>query len=452
MPIANNVSKDVAYHLHSFTNLKQHTNAGPAIIHRGEGVFLYDMDGRQYLDGMASLWCATLGYSESRLIEAATAQMRRLPYSHTFRGRSHDVLIELAEKLVTLAPGTMSKAYFAGSGSEANESAIKLIWLYNQIRGKIKKRKIIAQQGGYHGSAIFTAGLSGMPAMHGFPNYVQPDIVFVGSPHHYAYARSGENEAQFSTRLAMELEQTIQGEGADSVAAFIAEPVMGVGGVILPPETYFEKIQAVLKKYDVLLIADEVICGFGRTGNMFGSITFNMKPDIITVAKGMSSAYFPISATIVPESIYATLEEESGRKGIFRHGFTYSGHPVGAAVALEAIRIYEERDILSHVRKVGERFQAGMRGFSDHQMVDEVRGIGLMAGIQLVADKKTKAGFPSERCVGNLLVVNAEEQGLFVRAVDDTIVIAPPLIITDHEVDILLDRLECALEVTADAL
>ena len=438
-------TNDIRYHVHPFTNLEMHERKGPQIIERGEGIYLVSRDGRRYLDGMSSLWCATLGYSEHRLLEAASAQLALLPYSHTFRGRSNPKLIELAERLVSIGPGKVSKVLFGNSGSEANDTAIKLAWYYNHAKGRPEKRKIISRHGGYHGSTWLTASLSGQPLMHRDFQPPVSGILFTDLPHHYRCAEPGESESSFASRLADNLERLIRSEGPETIAAFIAEPVMGVGGVIVPPETYFEKIQSVLRKHDILMIADEVICGFGRTGNLFGSTTFGMEPDMVTLAKGLSGAYFPISALLVSDEIYEAMVQQSRKIGIFSHGLTYSGHPVGAAVALEALRIYEERDIVSNVRQSGAVLQSVLRTFENHRHVGEVRGVGLMAAIEFVADKSTRERFDPNLRIGDRIVTRAEGHGLFVRAVGDTIIMAPPLIISEPEVSSLVQRLTDAI-------
>ena len=438
--------RDRAYHLHSFTHLSQYEEQGSVVIDYGEGVYLYDTAGTRYLDAMSSLWCATLGYSEQRLVEAAQKQMSKLPYSHTFRGRSHKNLIELAEKLIEISQPHLSKVYFAGSGSEANESAIKMAWTYHKFNGQTEKRKIISRINGYHGSTIFATRLTGMTPMHEYLNAGFPEIIYADFPNYLSEAKEGESESEFATRLAHRLEQQILHEGPETVAAFIAEPVMGVGGVILPPEPYFEKVQLVLKKYDILFIADEVICAFGRTGDMFGSETFDLKPDILTTAKGITSAYFPMSATLVTDDIYDVLVKTTRTKGVFSHGFTYSGHPVGAAVALETIAILQERDIPGHVRKVGEYFQSKVQGLVKFPVVGNTRGIGMMAGFDLFADASTKCKFAKETDAGTSLMNIAEKHQLFIRSVGDSVVLAPPLIITEAEVDELIERLSRALQ------
>ena len=427
---------DHQYHLHSFTHLSEFEQQRSVVIERGEGIFLIDTNGKRYLDAMSSLWCATLGYSESRLITAAVDQLSKLPYSHTFRGRSHEKLIQLAERLIEISPEQLTKAFFAGSGSEANESAVKMAWSYHKFRGKPEKRKIITRLNGYHGSTIYATRLSGMAQMHEYTNTQLPEIIYASSPDHNALANPGESEQEFSIRLAAELETQIQAEGPETIAAFIAEPVMGVGGVIVPPSQYFEQIQKVLSRYDVLLIVDEVVCGFGRTGNLFGSTTFNIRPDILTVAKGLSSAYFPISSVLVSEQIYATLVQATLKKGVFSHGFTYSGHPVGAAVGLETLAILKERDIVNHVKSVGEIFQSEIEKLSEYDRISNTRGVGLMAGFDVAIENANDS-----HQAGNLLMEIAERNGLFIRAVGDSIVLAPPLIIQASEIEELFTRL-----------
>lgn len=438
--------RDRRFHVHSFTDLSQYEKEGSLIIERGEGIYLFDSDGKRYLDAMSSLWCATLGYSEQRLVQAAQKQMACLPYSHTFRGRSHPKLVELAEKIIAIAPNHLTRVFFAGSGSEANESAIKMAWSYHKQQGKPDKTKIISRFNAYHGSTIFATRLSGMASMYEYLNSDFPEVIYADCPDYLNTAKENESEAAYATRLADLLEQQIQSEGPDTIAAFIAEPVMGVGGVMLPPETYFEKIQTILKRHDILMIADEVICGFGRTGAMFGSTQFGITPDILTVAKGISSAYFPMSAAIVTESIYNSLIETTAQKGVFSHGFTYSGHPVGAAVALETLSILQERDIPAHVKSVGAKFQTALAECCDIEIITNKRGIGLMAGFDLVADKSQKLKFDPDQRAGNLVMKIAERNGLFVRAVGDSIVMAPPLIITEAEIDQLISLLNQTLQ------
>ncbi len=453
MPRGNSAaSRDIAFQLHPYTNLRKHEAEGPLVITRGKGIYVYDDSGKEYIEGLAGLWCTSLGFGEERLVAAATRQLQQLPYYHLFNHKSHNVGIELAERLIALMPVKMSKVFFNNSGSEANDTAVKMVWYYNNARGRHRKKKIIARAKGYHGVTVAAASLTGLPNNHrDFDLPISP-VRHTDCPHHYRFAKPGESEEDFATRLAESLDAQILREDPETVAAFIAEPVMGAGGVVLPPATYFDKIQKVLKKYDVLLIADEVICGFGRTGKMFGSETFGLKPDIITVAKALSSGYLPISATIVSEELYQAFLGESDKIGTFAHGFTYSGHPVCSAVAVETLKIYEERDILTHIRKVTPRFQEGLRRFAGHPLVGEVRGVGLIAGVELVQDKKSKAPFDPKQGVGSLFAARAQEHGLICRSLGDTVALCPPLIITEAEIDEMLRRFAQALEDTTAAL
>jgi 4-aminobutyrate--pyruvate transaminase len=445
-------SRDIAYHLHPYTHLKKHESEGPLVITEGKGIYVYDENGKEYIEGLAGLWCTALGFGEERLVEAATRQLRRLPYYHIFNHKTHDAAAELAERLIALMPVQMSKVFFNNSGSEANDTAVKMVWYYNNARGRHRKKKIIARMKGYHGVTVAAASLTGLPNNHRDFDLPIENIRHADCPHHYRFAKPGESEEAFATRLAESLEAQILREDPETVAAFIAEPLMGAGGVIVPPKTYFENIQKVLKKYDVLLIADEVICGFGRTGHMWGSETFGLKPDIITMAKALSSAYLPISATVISEEIYQAFVAQSEKLGQFAHGFTYSGHPVCCAVALETLKIYQERDIVGHVREVAPRLQGGMRRFADHPLVGEVRGVGLIAAAELVRDKASKASFDPKQGVGPLFAARAQEHGLIVRALGDTVALCPPLIITGDEIDEMLGRFGRALNDTATAI
>jgi len=445
-------SRDIAFHLHPYTHLKKHESEGPLVITEGKGVHVYDENGKEYIEGLAGLWCTSLGFSEERLVQAATRQMQRLPFFHIFNHKTHDVAAELAERLIGMMPVKMSKVFFNNSGSEANDSAIKMVWYYNNARGRHRKKKIIARMKGYHGVTVAAASLTGLPNNHRDFDLPIAQIRHADCPHYYRFAKPGESEEAFATRLAESLEAQILREDPDTVAAFIAEPVMGAGGVILPPRTYFEKVQKVLKKYDVLLIADEVICGFGRTGNMFGSETYGLAPDIMTMAKALSSAYLPISATIINDEIYQAFVAQSEKIGVFAHGFTYSAHPVCCAVALETLKIYEERDILGHVRQVSPRLLDGLRRLADHPLVGELRGVGLLAGVELVKDKATKAPFDPKAGVGAIFAARAQEHGLILRAMGDTVALCPPLIITAEETDEMLRRFGKALDDTAAAL
>ena len=440
---------DIASHLHPYTNARKHETEGPMVITEGKGIFVYDDQGKEYIEGLAGLWYAALGFSEERLAQAAAEQLRRLPCYHSFAHKSPLPTIELAAKLLEIAPVPMSKAFFANSGSEANDTMIKMVWYYNNALGRPEKKKIISRIKAYHGVTVATASLTGLPYNHRDFDLPIANILHTSCPHHYRFGQPGESEEDFATRCADELEQLILDEGPETIAAFIGEPVMGAGGVIMPPRTYWDKIQAVLRKYDVLLVADEVICGFGRTGNLFGCQTFNIKPDIITMAKALSSGYLPISAVLISDPVYQTIADNTAKIGTFGHGFTYSGHPVPAAVALETLKIYEERDIVGHVRQVGPRLQEGLGRYADHPMVGEVRGVGLIAGVELVADRASKATFDPPGRVGGYFAERAQAHGLIIRNLMDVIALCPPLIITEDQIDSLVERFARALDDTA---
>jgi 4-aminobutyrate--pyruvate transaminase len=441
-------ARDIAYHLHPYTNAVKQEAEGSLVLTRGKGIYVYDEEGKEYIEGLAGLWCTSLGFGEERLVEAAVRQMRKLPYYPSFGQKVPDITVELAERLVKLAPVPMSRAFFCNSGSEANDTAIKMVWYFNNALGRPAKKKIIGRQKGYHGVTIAAASLMGLPTFQRDFDLPIANMLHTDCPHHYRFGQAGESEEAFATRCAANLEKLILEQGPETVAAFIAEPIQGAGGVILPPKTYFEKVQAILRKYDILFIADEVICGFGRTGKMFGSETFKLQPDIMTMAKALSSAYLPISALVINEKVYSVIRDNSGKIGTFGHGYTYSGHPVSAAVAVETLKIYEERDILSQVARVSPAFQSGMRKFAEHPLVGEVRGIGLIGGIEIVKDKKTRESFDPKLAVGPYAVARAQAHGLITRSLGDTLALCPPLIINDAQIGDLLARYGKALDDT----
>jgi 4-aminobutyrate--pyruvate transaminase len=443
-------ARDIATIVHPYTNLKLHESVGPLVVTRGEGVRVWDHDDKEYIEGMAGLWCTALGFGEERLVEAAAAEMRKLPFYHHFTHKSHDVGIELAERLLAMAPVPMSKAFFANSGSEANDTAVKLVWYLSNAEDKRAKKKIISRQKAYHGVTVASASLTGLPKNHEDFDLPIANILHTDCPHYYRFAEAGESEKDFATRCAESLKKMIEDEGPETIAAFIAEPIMGAGGVILPPETYFKKVQAILKEYDILFIVDEVITGFGRTGNMWGSQTFDLQPDIMTMAKALTSAYLPMSAVLVSDPVYRTLVKESEKVGVFAHGFTYSGHPVPSAVALETLKIYEERDIVAQVRKVMGRFQARLKAFAEEDFVGEARGTGLIGAVELVKDKTSKASFAPPGKVGAQCAKFAQEHGLICRAIADSVAFSPPLVISEDEIDEMFDRFAKALKDTAD--
>lgn len=447
--LSNAATRDIETVIHPYTNLDAFRSSGPMIIERGEGIHVFDNEGKQYIEGMAGLWCTSLGYSEQELIDAAMAQMQQIPFTHVFGGKSHERAAELAEKLKAIAPHDASKVLFCGSGSEANDQQMKLVWYYNNARGLTKKKKIISRLRGYHGVTVGSASMTGLPANHRDFDLPIAGILHTDCPHYYRNAEPGESEDEFTTRLAKNLEDMIIREGPETVAAFIAEPIMGAGGVIIPPDGYFQKIQAVCDAYDIYFIADEVICGFARTGNMFGSQTFGIKPDTISVAKALSSAYVPIAAVTVGENMYQAMLDESRKIGTFGHGFTYTAHPLAAAVAIKTLEIYEKRNIVGHVRSIAPAFEARVARLAEHPLVGHSRAKGLIGAIEMVADKSSRRAFEPKAGIGAFAVAAAERNGLIVRPLaGDIIAFCPPLIIDEGQVHDMFDRMERALDET----
>ena len=443
-----NWSRDVAHVMHPWTDAVVHQARGPMVISRGEGVRVWDDAGREYIEGMAGLWCASLGFDNERLARAAYEQMRRLPFYHGFSAKSHEPMIELAAMLIERAPVPMSKVLFANSGSEANDAAVKLIWYANNAWGRPSKKKLIGRAKGYHGVTVASASLTGIPHSHRSFDLPLPGFIHARAPHYYHGAEPGESEESFATRCAEELELLILAEDPDTVAAMFAEPIMGAGGVIVPPRTYFEKIQAVLRRYDVLLVADEVVTGFGRTGHAWGSQAFGMQPDVLTCGKALSASYLPISATLMNQRVFEAVADESHALGTFGHGGTYAGHPVPAAVAIEALRIYDEMDLFGHARRVGCVLQAELRRrFGGHELVGEVRGTGMIGAVELVADRAARQNFNPAQQVGARLARLCERHGVITRVLPgDTLCFSPPLVMTEMEVGEMLDRAGRALD------
>ena len=443
---SNSAARDIEAVLHPYTNLATHRTNGPLVIARGKGIYVYDEQGKSYIEGLAGLWCAALGFADEELVEAAVEQMRKLPFYHQFSGKSHDPGIALAEKLKELAPVPMSKVFFTNSGSEANDTQVKLAWYYNNARGRPDKKKIISRRNAYHGVTVASASLTGLPSVHRDFDLPIAGILHTDCPHYWRNGEPGESEEAYTARVLRSLQALIDHEGAETIAAFIAEPVIGAGGVIVPPRGYFPAVRALLEAHDILLIDDEVICGFGRTGHPFGAQAFDIVPDSISVAKALSSAYLPIAAVMIDEHIYQACLDESRKLGAFSHGFTYSGHPVSAAVALKTLEIYERRRIFQHARDVAPKFQTRLKALADHPLVGETRGIGLIGAVELVADKATKRSFSPPVTVAPKGAVLCQEEGLIVRPILECLAMCPPLIITEAEIDEMFDRLTRALD------
>lgn len=445
LPTAELQALDAAHHMHPFTANAELAKKGALIITHAEGVTLTDSEGKKYLDGMAGLWCVNIGYGRNELADVAARQMRELPYYNTFFQTSHIPAIALSAKLAALAPSHLNNVFYASSGSEANDTNIRMVRHYWASKGKPDKNIIISRHNAYHGSTLGGASLGGMSGMHAQGGLPIPNIAYIDQPHWYD--EGGDTDpAEFGLERARQLEAKIAELGESNVAAFIAEPIQGAGGVIIPPETYWPEIQRICDEHEILLIADEVICGFGRTGNWFGSDTLGIKPDIMTIAKGMSSGYIPIGGSIVSDEIAAVI----GAAGDFNHGYTYSGHPVAAAVALENLRILEEENIIGHVRDVAAPYLAEKWAkLADHPLVGEAKSIGLMAALVLTPDKSTRAKFKADAGTAGLICREfCFANGLVMRHVGDRMIIAPPLIIQPSEIDTLIERAVIALDLT----
>ncbi len=441
-------ARDIAYTIHPYTNARMHEEVGPLVIESGKGIYVYDVDGREYIEGLAGLWCVAVGFGEERLVDAAQAQLRKLSYYHNFTHKSHPSSISLAETLIRLASNRTSHVFYTNSGSEANDTVVKLIWFYNNAAGRPKKKKIISRIWAFHGVTLASASLTGLPWMHRGFNLPLPWMLHASFPHHYRNALDNEDEEAFATRLATELEELILAEGPETIAAFIGEPVMGAAGVVVPPVTYWEKIQEVCWKYDVLIIADEVINGFGRTGQLFGSDTYGIDPDVMVLSKQMTSGYQPLAAVLITEEIYSIVADYTAKLGTLGHGFTSGGNPVSTAVAIENIKIIEERELVKRVSILSPLLIGGLRRFSDHPLVGQVRGVGLMAAVELIADKKTREAFNPVGSSGNYLSQRCQHHGLIVRNVEDTIAFCPPLIIEEAQIEDIIARFELALDDT----
>ena len=441
-------ARDIASVLHPQTNARRHVEIGPTIIARADGVYVHDDEGNRFLDSGAGLWCASLGYNNERLAKVAYDAMRTLGYYQIFRHASHGPAIDLSEKLLSIAPVPMSKVLLQCSGSEANDSAVKLVWYHWAMQDKPQKRKIISRKGSYHGTTCAAISLTGKPDYHAGFGLPFEGFIHTSAPHYYRGARPGESEEEFSTRLADELEDIIVREGPETVAAFWADPVQGSTGGVPPPSGYFDKVQKVLRRHDVLLVVDEVICGFGRTGHMWGCQAYGIVPDIITCAKALSAAMQPISAVLMNEKIFQSVMIGSDRIGAFVHGYTYAGHPVAASVALETLKIYEEIGMIDHVRKVAPIFLERLAALKDHPLIGNCSGIGLVCGLDLVRNKETKERYPASAQLVAVIEKYARKHGLILRILEDRISFSPPLIITENEILQMADLTERVLDDT----
>jgi L-2,4-diaminobutyrate transaminase len=438
---------------HPITSIADNLASGPSIYTSGDGVFLRGDDGRDYLDMGAGLWCVNIGYGRTELADAAQQAMRDLPFQHLFGSAASPQAILLADRLLQLfrekanAPH-MARVFFGTSGSDANDTAIKLVRYYHNVIGQPLKKKIIARTGGYHGLTLATAGLTGIPAYHAAFDVPLDGILHTACPHYYRFGLPGESEPAFTARIIQDLRDLILREGPETIGAFFAEPVMGTGGVMLPPVGYFATLQALLTEFDILFVADEVITGFGRTGEWFGTGRYDLKPDIVTFAKGLTSAYLPLSATLVGTRIWDALADASPRTGPFMHGFTYSGHPVCCAVGLATIDLMEREDMVAPVTARGEYLLAALRTrIGDNPFVGDIRGVGLMAAVEFVADRATRRDFAKPFAPHKLVSAKARAGGLLTRALPyaPATAFSPPLIITEPQIDLAVDRYARAL-------
>lgn len=442
---------DLAHYLHPFTDFKALGEEGSRVITHAEGVYIHDGDGRRILDGMAGLWCVNLGYGREELVEAATAQLRELPYYNSFFKTTHAPAVKLAETLCRLAPDHVNRVFFTGSGSEANDTVLRMVRRYWALKGKPHKQVVIARENAYHGSTVAGMSLGGMAPMHAQGGPLVPGITHVRQPYWFGEGRFGAGRElspeAFGRECANAIEEKILELGEDNVAAFIAEPVQGAGGAIIPPDSYWPAVKAVLAKYDILLVIDEVICGFGRLGEWFGSQHYGLEPDLMPIAKGLSSGYLPIGGVLVGDRVAETLIEEGGE---FFHGFTYSGHPACAAVALKNLELMQAEGVVERVRDdLGPYLASRWSELAEHPLVGEARSLGLVGALELVADKASGARFANSLGVGNLCRDVCFDSGLVMRSVGDTMIISPPLVITREQIDELVHLARAALDETA---
>ena len=446
---------DRRYVFHPFTSIRDHLQGGALMIVEGSGCSLFDSKGNSYLDAMAGLWCVNVGYGNTEIANAIAAQSKRLSYYHSFSSMGNDVSTHLAERLVTTAPVPMSKVFFGNSGSDANDTEIKLVWYYNNVLGRPEKKKLISRRRGYHGVTALTAGLTGLDNVHAGFDAPLPMIRHVRAPQRLWEAEPGMTDEEFTADLARELEELIVAEGPETVAAFIAEPVQAAGGVIIPPAGYFQAVEEVLRRYDVLLIADEVVCGFGRLGRWFGTERFGIEPDIMTTAKGITSAYVPLSASYVSARVFDVLAQGSDRFGAFGHGYTYSAHPLAAAAALANLDIVERDGLVEQAAKRGAYMLESLRErFEGHAHVGEVRGEGLIAADELVASRDPLERFDPALKVGGRVARASIGHGVITRALPeaDTLAFSPPFVVSESEIDQMVDGVRRALDETLATL
>lgn len=438
--------RDIAYQMHPNVNLRKYEKTGGVVIESGDGIYVFDNNGKRYIEGLAGLWSVAVGFGEKRLVEVARAQMEKLPYYHTFAYKTHGPSIELAEMLIQMAPVPMSKVHFTSSGSEANDLACKMVWYRSNALGNKDKKKVIGRIKGYHGVTIAAGSITGLPRNHESFDLPLDRMVHTSCPSYVHFGQENESEADFTTRMLTDLEDLILREGPETVAAFWGEPVMGAGGVLVPPEGYWEGVQKILRKYDILLVVDEVICGFGRTGNMFACQTYGIEPDVLILSKQISSSYMPLSAILMNDRFYQPIADESDRIGVFGHGFTASGHPVATAVGLENLKIIQERDLVGNAARLEEQFLSRLAELAKHPVAHSSRGVGLLGALEIKPFDDAKAGDAALTVAAAL-----EKEGVIARAVGEAICFCPPLIITSEQIDDMFDALKRALDAVAAA-
>lgn len=440
---------DREFVFHPFTNAREHERLGPLTMVAGQGSTLTDTHGREYLDAMAGLWCVNIGYGNGEMADAMAAQTRQLAFYHAFASMGNEPVARLAQRLIAMAPGEMSKVFFGNSGSDANDTQVKLVWYYNNVLGRPEKKKIISRSRGYHGVTVMSGSLCGLPGMHAGFDLPLPMVRFARAPHQLWERQDGQSEQEFVQMLADELDRLITAEGPDTVAAFIAEPIQAAGGVIIPPAAYFPAIQKVLRRHDVLLIADEVVCGFGRTGEQFGSQAFGVEPDLITLAKGITSAYIPLSACVVSAQVWDVVQQGSDIYGLFSHGYTYSAHPLAAAAAMTNLDIIERDGLVAQAKARGDHLAMRLHeAFDGHPLVAEVRGYGLLGAVEFCSSRQPLVGFDPIGRLSRAVVKRSRERGVITRALPnaDSISFSPPFVVTEAELDVMVATTRLALD------
>ncbi|MDQ2093067.1 aspartate aminotransferase family protein [Rhodalgimonas zhirmunskyi] len=442
-------ASDIAHSMHPYTNMRLHEEKGPMIMASGNGARVTDSDGKEYIEGLAGLWSVAVGFSETRLADAAYEQLKKLPYYHSFAHKAHEPSIRLAEKIVEMTPEGLNRVFFTNSGSEANDTVVKMVWFLNNGLGRPEKKKFLSRTKAYHGITIASGSLTGLAGNQKDFDLPAIPVTHLTCPHYWRYGEEGETEAEFTARLLKELEDTIIAEGPETIGAFIGEPVMGAGGVMTPPEGYWPGVVDICHKYDILVVSDEVINGFGRTGARFGCERYGFTPDILVSSKQLTSSYMPLAAIVVNDKVYNAIADNTAKLGNFGHGFTATGHPVSCAVGLENLKIIEEDDLMGNAKRLEPLFQDGLRAFADHPLVGEVRGVGLIAGLEM-ADKKTKQPIGKPGAVAAKVAALAAEEGLICRNVYDSVALCPPLIITEDDVKEIHARLGRALDRTLE--